>query len=261
MSILSSQRSAIELVRKILIADFACDDECFDREGIHFFIAKEIAGARRFPLPEKFLAAVSMGMGEIISCSADRFTWVKKNLPGLGIRQLFYSPALGRMNKYVSRDGQVMTGPYLEHICTKDTFQPFRIQGDNNIIFDLIMREGIGDLYPDSRFPNALDERNSPERPHMVAVVAHGGGGIIGMATACADTDDMWQIGVDTTSEYRRLGIGKAMVSLLTSTLFEMEKLPYYATSVANIPSRRIAAALGYRPAWVEAYSRNKVRL
>jgi predicted GNAT family acetyltransferase len=66
----------------------------------------------------------------------------------------------------------------------------------------------------------------------------------------------MWQIGVDTLPAYRNRGIGKAMVSAVTEYILNRGIIPYYSTNASNIASGRITDSLGYRPAWVELYSR-----
>ncbi len=92
----------------------------------------------------------------------------------------------------------------------------------------------------------------------MAATVARHDGEIVGMAAASADSDEMWQVGIDVVAEYRVGGIGKALVGRLTELLFAKGKLPYYATGMANIPSRKLAMALGYYPAWAEVYARER---
>jgi RimJ/RimL family protein N-acetyltransferase len=239
-------------VRKILAADCACEEECFEKEGAFLSIARKVEGARRFPVREKSLAVTTMGAGQVVTCSSERLRWVKNNLTHFGRNQLFFAPALARMERYVSRDRQHMAGPDLKHICTEDTFQPFHLSGKINI---LTYEEQIPELYSYTKFPNALGYHYNPERPRKIVVVARLGDRIVGMAGASADSDEMWQIGVDVLHDFRLQGIGKAMVSELTVALFKQGVLPYYSTAIANLASRRLAISLGYRPAWIEAYA------
>jgi hypothetical protein len=37
-----------------------------------------------------------------------------------------------------------------------------------------------------------------------------------------------------------------------------MGKVPYYSTWANNIGSRRLATAVGFRPAWVEIYAKER---
>lgn len=250
----SDQKSALQVVRKILAADFACEESDFDKEGITFHIAKEIEGARRFPLPEKFLAVVTMGRGVVVSCSAERLRWARANLKNFAPEALFHAPAIAHMEKYVARDHQTMFGPELKYICTQDTFQPYSLGGEVEV--SLIQGESIQQMYENNRFPNALGYRYDPQRPRLLACSAKYDRVIVGLAASSVDCDSMWQVGIDVLPGYRNHGIGKALVSRLTEALFKIRKLPYYQTTgMANISSRRIAISLGYRPAWVEVYS------
>ena len=250
----SDRKSALQVVKKLLAADFACEESDFDKEGITFHLAKELEGARRVPLPEKFLAVVTMGRGVVISCSAERLRWAHTNLGSFAPEALFDAPAVARMEKYVARDHQTMFGPDLRYICTQDTFHPYRLSGEIEVglIQDVSMRQPYGH----NLFPNALGRRPDPQRPRSLDCSAKHDWMIIGLAAASGDSDSMWQVGIDVLRDYRNRGIGKALVSRLTEALFDVEKLPYYQTTgMANISSSRIAVSLGYRPAWVEVYS------
>ncbi|UCD21817.1 MAG: GNAT family N-acetyltransferase [Chloroflexota bacterium] len=253
---ISNRESALKLVRQILAADFACDESDFDKEGIAFSVAKELEGARRFPLPEKFLAVVTMGRGVVVSCSADRLHWARTNLKGRSPEALFYALAIARMEKYVGRDRQTMFGPELKYICTQDSLQLYRLDGD--IAVNLVQEERIKRLYENNLFPNALGRHYDPQRPRLLGCSARHDGVTVGLAAASADSDSMWQVGIDILPGYRDRGIGKALVSQLTEALFKMEKLPYYSTGISNVASRRTAIAVGYRPAWVEIFSKER---
>ncbi len=251
---IAKQESALQIVRKILAADFACAESDFDKAGVTFHLCKEIEGARRFPLPEKFLAVVTMGRGVVVSCSTERLQWARVNLINFTPDELFYAPAVALMVNLVAHDNQTIFGPELKYICTLDTFKPHSIGED--IELNMIDEETIRELYKNNRFSNALGHQYNPRRPTLLACSAKCDGVIAGLAGASADTDSMWQIGIDTLPEYRNRSIGKALVSRLTQAVFNVGKLPYYSTGTTNIPSRRIAISLGYRPAWVEIYSR-----
>jgi len=251
---IANQESALQVVKKILASDFACAESDFDKAGVTFHLCKEIEGARRFPLPEKFLAVVTMGRGVVVSCSAERLQWARVNLINFTPDELFYAPTVALMVNLVTRDNQTMFGPELKYICTLDTFKPHSTWED--IELSIINEEAIRQLYENNRFSNALGHQYNPGRPTLLACSAKCDGVIAGLAGASADTESMWQIGIDTLPEYRNRGIGKALVSRLTEELFNIKKLPYYSAGTNNIASRRIAISLGYRPAWVEVYSR-----
>jgi len=253
---ISDRGSALRIVRKILAADFACEEGDFTKEGITFCLSKELGGARRFPLPERFLAVVTMGRGVVVSCSADRLRWARTNLKSCSPEALFYALAMARMEKYVARDHQTMFGPELKYICTQDSFQPYHLGGELRV--DLIREERIRQIYRNNQFPNALGRRHDPQRPRLLGCSAEHDGTTVGLAAASADSDSMWQVGIDMLPDYRNRGIGKALVSQLTEALFKIGKLPYYSTAISNIPSRRLAISVGYRPTWVEVFSKER---
>jgi len=250
---ITDQESALQVAKKILAADFACAESDFDNVGTTFHLAKEIEGARRFPLPEKFLAVVTMGRGVVVSCSIERLQWARSNLARFTPDELFYAPALALMVDFVARDNQTMFGPELRYVCTLDTFQPHPAGED--IELSIIDEQIILQLYENNQFPNALGHHHDPSRPRSLACLARCNGVIAGLAAASADSDSMWQVGIDTLAEYCDRSIGKALISRLTKALFDIGKLPYYSTSTNNIASRRIATSLGYRPAWVDVLS------
>lgn len=256
---ISDVGSALKAVRKILAADFACEESDLYNEGITVCLARELEGARRFPLPEKFLAVVTMGRGVVVSCSADRLRWARTRLKGFSPEALFHALAIARMEKYVARDGQTMFGPELKYICTEDSFRPYCLDGE--IEMEIIQEECIKQLYGNNLFPNALGRRHDPQRPRLLGCSARRDGVTVGLATASADSGSMWQVGIDILPDYRNRGIGKALVSQLTGALFKIEKLPYYSTGISNISSRRTAISVGYRPGWVEIYSKERVEV
>jgi predicted GNAT family acetyltransferase len=162
------------------------------------------------------------------------------------------------MERYVGCSGQFMAGPDLKYTCAEEDFRPFQL---NDTSLDIIIANSLNieELYRSNRFPNALGSRFNPQRPVSIAAVAKPDGETVAVATGMADYDEMWQIGVDTLPGYRQKGLGKGLVSILTQEISDRGILPYYSTWPANIASRRLAASLGYRPAWIEMYSRDKV--
>jgi GNAT superfamily N-acetyltransferase len=246
--------STLNDVKKVLAADFACEESDFDNAGVFVHQAKELPGRRDFPFRKNAFAAATMGRGVVIFCSLERLGWADANLSRLTRNDMFTQPTIALIDGYVKQAGQYMAGPDLKHVCTKSIFQPYKPAGglEINLVEDVL---SLG-LYGDKRFPNSLGHGAYPKTPFMVAAVVKCGGQIAGIAAAWADCDVMWQIGVDTLPEYRRRGIGKAAVSAVTEYLLEHGVIPYYSTLESNTASRATAAALGYKPAWVELNAR-----
>jgi GNAT superfamily N-acetyltransferase len=247
---------ALDVVKKVLAADFACEESYFDKEGIIITRARKMPGRRRFPFPKKYLAMATMGRGVVICCSAERLRWAKDNLVGLSRDSIFSSNVISHLQQYVFRDQQNMH-LYIAFVCTQESFKPFTSNQDIEIITP--EDEKLSELQRMDSFPNSIGHAENPERPRVI-IAANYRGKIIGMAAAAADSDPMWQIGVDTLPEYRNLGIAKSTVSVVTKIVLDKGILPYYSTRIVNIASQRTALSLGYHPAWVEIYSRDIYR-
>ena len=158
----SDQKSALNTVKKVLAADFACEEKDFDQEGIIIHQIKEIEGARRFPLPDKFLAMITMGKGVVLCCSAGRLRWAKANLSQLTRDNIFDISTIARMQNYVSRDHQEIRLE-LKFICTMDSFKAY-VPG-KDIKLNPIEGEQLQGFYKNNLFPNALGYADNPEAP------------------------------------------------------------------------------------------------
>ena len=77
---------------------------------------------------------------------------------------------------------------------------------------------------------------------------------IVDIAGMSADSEILWQIGIDVVPSARGAGLGRALVGRLTELAFRLGKIPHYAVAVSNIRSNALAVGLGYWPAWSELY-------
>ena len=65
------------------------------------------------------------------------------------------------------------------------------------------------------------------------------------LATVRAESSQFWEIGVDVSPEVQRHGLGLAVVSAACDWILEHNRLILYKTAPWNIPSTRVARALG----------------
>src|SRR5262249_367472 len=151
---------------------------------------------------------------------------------------------------------QTIAGPHLKFVCATDTFHAAAQPGE--VTIELVSQPHLQDLYAYKGFPNALGYQLESQRPDMLATVAWHKQTGIGIAGASADSDQLWQIGIDVLPAYQGRAIGKTLVSQLTAAILAAGKVPYYTTSVSNLRSSNLALGLGYWPAWIEVYARDK---
>jgi GNAT superfamily N-acetyltransferase len=201
------------------------------------------------------LQIITLGRGAVITCSPNRLEWAQAELGKLDREALFSPATLGLINRFVAQEGQFLEGPDLKFLCAPDTFRPHPAPA--GIELELVAtREEIARLYAYQGFNNALGHRLDGPRPDVLAAVARQAGQVIGIAGVSADSDKLWQIGIDVVEPYRGRGIGKALVSAATEASMAQGKIPYYSTSLTNLRSSSIAAGLGYWLTWLEAYTR-----
>jgi GNAT superfamily N-acetyltransferase len=256
MSDNTDRRAALRAIREVLAADCACAPHDFLAGGVVITTAVEQSGRRRFPFPARPLWVFSMGTGVVVSCSPERRAWIQAHLGSLDRDAVFAGPTIGRLARYVARDGQDLGGPDVKYVCSAADLRPVAVPDD--LALSVVEGADIAALYHSAGFEEALHYRSDHPRPDVAAVVARRGGDIIGIAGASADCATLWQIGVNVVAEARGRGIGRAVVGRLTQAILEKGKVPYYSTAVSNIASSAVALRLGYWPVWVELYARHR---
>jgi GNAT superfamily N-acetyltransferase len=247
--------SAMQTMLRVLSADLSCDETDLTTDGVCIRIDEHREGRFRFPIRERSLKIVTMGRGVVVSCSPDRVEWAVQNLGTLTRDQVFSAETVARIQDYIRTDNQMLEGPVQKFVCTLQELKAFAVPP--GMTLSIFRQEKMASLYGmASDFPHALSGHPNVSRPDMLAVVAADGGKVVGIAGASADCELMWQIGVDVLPEYQGMGIGKAIVGTLTRAVLDEGVLPYYSTAVSNLQSRQLATRLGYRPAWIELYTR-----
>jgi len=110
-------------------------------------------------------------------------------------------------------------------------------------------QDTVNELYKYKGFENSLEYNGTEvlaiaafEREKMAAVggVDNHFGGLL------------WQIGIDTVSEYRNYGLGVYLVKELALEIEKQGKVSCYTTWSANIASTRLALGAGFSPVWLE---------
>ena len=249
--------TAYKFVQATLAADCACDEALLSQEGVFIIEARQVPGRRYLPFRTKAFCMLSMGAGVVISVSTDRLTWAQEYFHPGDRDTLFSIPSLARIQNFVAEDQQDLAGPDLKFVCATDTLCAFSAPA--GIRIELIERANFQDLYTASPgFHNALGYRWDSPRPDMLAVVARQGTQVVGVAGVSADSEHLWQVGVDVLAAFRGQGIGKALVSRITLATLAAGKVPYYSTRIGNLRSSQLACSLGYRLAWTEVYVKER---
>ncbi len=244
-----------QAVLTVLANDLACDVKDFERDGVIVVEAEERAGRRRFPFRRPSLWMVTTGRGVVISCNQERAAHVQRALEGIPRNHVFGANTLARLTRIVTPDGQELHGPYQNTVSWPTSFDA--AQQPSGTDMELLYGSQVRELYRYPGFDNALGYHADDTQPDVVAVAARSNGQVVGVAGVSADSDVIWQIGVDVQAAYQQRGIGRAMVSRATEAVFKAGRVPHYGYAVANLPSARLVLSLGYWPAWIEVYARD----
>jgi RimJ/RimL family protein N-acetyltransferase len=241
-------------VQTVLAADLACAVEDFDRAGVVVVAAADRPGRRALPFHRSALRMVATGRGVVVSCPPEHVRRVRGLLETLPRDHIIAANTLARLAAVVAADGQELHGPYSNYLCWPARFQP--AGPPDGITIQVLQGPQVSHLYQYPGFDHALAYQTGGQRPDVLAAAAYFAGEVIGVAGASADGDVLWQVGADVHAASQGRGIGRAVVSRVTEAIFAAGRVPHYVHAVANLPSARVALSLGYRPAWVEVYTR-----
>lgn len=245
----TDRAEVLATVQKVLAAECWCDAAAFNRDETLITVSEGASGAGRYFHPsDPFI--VTMGRGAVLSATSAHIDWIEDTFAGMDREAVFSAASISMLSRYLSAHKKVVVGPDLKYICAQsDLKDPPAGIGEAVVLLE---GEDVLGLYDHPGFANALQYRRDHPQPDVLAAVLYVDGVPVGIAGASADSEDLWQIGVDVLPCHRISGIGRALVWRLTQGILERGKVPYYSTSPANIGSRRLALGVGFWPAWTE---------
>lgn len=226
----------MNIVYNQLAVDYNCKPDDFTKDGVIFTIAEKQNGRREMPFVTPRLEVITMGKSTIVNASKKIMPYVRRKFSGKSAYDILTSKIVYGVNPY-----------YLPNV------ENIKIIGNKLYEFKLIDSD-IQSLYKYKQFKNALQYDNESKRPEVLAAVAYDGSKIIGVACASADSNTMWQIGVDVLPEYRGYGVAVKLVNMLTVETLNRGGVPYYTTDCSNINSQKVAIKSGYISVWSHCF-------
>lgn len=124
----------------------------------------------------------------------------------------------------------------------------------NDYSYELLQGNDIQKLRYIEEFDNSLVFDDSGYTSTVIVFLAKKDNEIVGLASASAETNNLWQVGVDVKPEYQKAGIGTRLISNLTIEIMAQGIVPFYSVSVTNIGSQMVANRSGYVPCWIDTY-------
>ncbi|BCN30985.1 GNAT family N-acetyltransferase [Anaeromicropila herbilytica] len=228
----------MQIVYNQLAIDYNCSPQDFLKDGLIFTEAKELKGRRPYPFITPRLEMITFGNGVVINASSDILSLVKNKLEGKTRHEVFNMPFIYGVNPYFL--------PYFNNI------RSFKKTDDYE--FDIVEKCDIAKLYKYKGFDYALQYTSNSFHPEVLAIVVKQKGDVVGIASATAECETMWQINVDVLSPYRGNNLATIMVNALTFEVLNRGIVPYYSTDCSTLASQRVAVKSGYIPTWSHCF-------
>ncbi len=202
---------------------------------------------RKFSRKPYLFQMMTMGDNAIISAEEKMHPWLTEWIKGKKGFHLFEQHNFFELEQELHKYGEKIS-------ITHHMFAPKPELEKIPTSFDIkwLKQEELHPFYGKQEFSNAAGDSFIQDRPNMLAVAAMDGESIMGMAGCTADSQILWQIGIDVLPQYRGRGIGVTLVKIIKNEIFKRGAIPYYGTSLSNIGSLKVALASNFIPMWVE---------
>ena len=242
--------------KKLLYSQLALDYCCSIEEvrngenQYHEYVPLE--GRRRFEEKENcFLKILTFHNKLFFTGEPEIIQWCRDRYRGMEAAWFMEAPIMKELNRRLACDGYEIAKIHPFFISWEESeFDP----GLADWQVRYYRGAEIEQFRADDRFRKAFTF--CPTAPDEIGVAALDGKNILGMAGVSADSEKLWQIGIDVMKEARGRKIGVGLVKLLKNEILRLGKLPYYGTAVSHNISQNIAFQAGFRPAWTELITR-----
>ena len=242
-----TKQELINIVKRQLAIEYNCSNNDFDLSENILTIAKNNTDKRHYIDEIFFFQMVTFGDNVVITANECLHEWLKEYIKDKKGHMIFEHNNLIPIDEKLREYNKKLSQTHHMFLSFKET-----LPKEINVKIKWFKTEEIHQFYETKIFPNALCKKYDPKRPDVLAVAAYDDDKIIGMAGCSADTPLLWQIGIDVEENYRGKGIGTYLVILLKNKIEKMGKIPFYGTSLSNLPSWGIALNSGFFPTWIE---------
>lgn len=240
------------LLYRQLAQDYCCSLEQVGNEKNQYHKYVPLEGRRRFEEEDHcFLKILAFRNKLFFTGEPEIVGWCKDRFRDMEAAWFMEAPTMKELNRRLARDGYEIARIHPFFISWEESepdpgpadWQPRYFRGAE-----------IEQFRDDTRFRKAFSF--CPAAPDEIGIAAMDKEKILGMAGVSADSDKLWQIGIDVVKEARGRKVGVSLVRLLKNEILRLGKLPYYGTAVSHNISQNIAFQAGFRPAWTELITR-----
>lgn len=244
------QKTFLEIAKEQFALDYNCGVHDFFKSGNTITKNLWIEGRRLCRNDVSFMKILCYFNKAVITADEQIIPWAEQNLSEEEPSWLFEFSKLNRINKTLNEFGHEIADVHHYYLPQLDAEE---INPKQDVKW--FEKQDILQFEHDQRFKQAF--MFNPYAPDVLAVAAVDGDRIMGMAGASADSETMWQIGIDVVPEFRGKGMAANLTALIKQEIIKRGKVPFYGTVESHNLSKNVAIQAGFLPVWAEAYSQS----
>jgi hypothetical protein len=253
-----NRKDVREIIIQALASDTGCDSSDFAPDK--FKVAElrpdrvDAPYRRQYETTDPAFHAVTTGEGSVACASVSWLDAARDAYEGADRDGLFDQARLSAINALASRNNAMLLGPFPRFVGIPDAVKsrppPTGYRSE-------ICDPSIANDLDTEHWSHAIGRRTGELRPLTAIALTWQGDRVAGVATLTMDSEQLWQIGIDVDARDRGLGLGAMMTAALGLEALSNDAVPYYGTTASNVASMRTALSAGFRPAWVEAFTKH----
>ena len=241
-----TKKEQIRLVEEQFAVDYNCTIEDFQNRDTLVTVKKALEGARRFE-EDSFLSILTYKGKIVINAAEEILAWCEEVLkPRVSAEWCFEAGTLISIDKKLNEFGYGIDQVHL-------FFLPKYEAVDSDLEIRLIEGDEISALEEDGRIDEAFLFEDYIEDVLGTEVFSEEGE-LVAVAGATANSDRMWELGVNSFAEGK--GYGQAALSKLVKEVQKRGKVPYSGTALSHCASQNISLRAGLVPAFCELRAR-----
>jgi len=236
-----TKKEKITHAMKCKATEWSCPEDVFSRVENEFI-----------ETDKTFFGIITFGGNALIMADKKIIDWCVEtlsNVPAYGILDSDYLYMIqNKLREHGRKLGEENTR-YL-HLYPEQ-----KVEKPQGFIFELYEKDRMSLLYNISdRFDNAL---NYDAKSEVLAIIARNRDEIASIVGVDDYHIGLWQIGIDTTENYRGKGLAAYLVKEMALESEKRGQVPFYTTWHSNLASIRTALSAGFSPVWVEYFAEN----
>lgn len=239
-------RKIREIIEEQFTYDYNCKPEDFRNTDTLVTEYKPHAKARL--REEEGILTMLVYRGKLVITSApELLKWCEEKVkPNVSAEWCFEAGTLISIDKRLAEYGYEIDKVHI--YFTPHDYSENKVEG-----VTIIGKDKIAELEEDERIDEAFLFEDDIEDV-LGAVCYDENDEILAVSGASANSDLMWEMGVNSFKEGK--GYGKTTILALTNEILKLGKVPFYGTALSHLASQNVALSAGLVPTFAELTTR-----